>query len=129
MSNVIEFPRTSKRVHDNVPPLSLEKVKENLDVLKHSHIQETISIIAPILFQNLSLAGFELIDEDDASSIKDSAFLIEAIRSILFKFYGLEHPFQKISENVFKTEENGLLSITDTLELVLKIDEESVGAP
>lgn len=127
MSNVIEFPRSSKRVQQNVPPLSVEKVKENLDSLKHSHIQETISIIAPILFQNLSLAGFELIDEDDASSIKDSAFLIEAIRSILFKYYGLDHPFQKISENVFKTEENGLLSITDTLELVLKIDEESIG--
>lgn len=129
MSNVIEFPKNNKWVQNDVPAISVEKIKENLDGLKHSHIQEAISIIAPLLFQNLSLAGFELIDEDDASSIKDSAFLIEAIRSMLFKYYGLEHPFQKISENVFKTEENGLLSITDTLELVLKIDEESVGAP
>ena len=126
MSNVIKFPRMSKRTQD-ASTLSEEAVKENLDILKHSHIQETISIVAPILFQNFSLAGFELVDEDDASSIKDSAFLIEAMRSMLFKHYGLEHPFQKISENVFKTEENGLLSITDTLELVLKIDEESVG--
>jgi hypothetical protein len=126
-NNIIKFPKSKIMQKGADAPVNMEEIKNNIDIVKQTHIQETISLIAPMLFQQLSLAGFELIEEDDdAESIKDSAFLIESIRSILFKYYGMDHPFQKISQNVFNVEENGLLSITDTLDLVLKIDEERV---
>jgi hypothetical protein len=125
--NIIKFPKSKIIQKGADAPVNLEEIKNNIDMVKQTHIQETIALIAPMLFQQLSLAGFELIEEDDdAESIKDSAFLIESIRSILFKYYGLIHPFQKISQNVFDIEESGLLCIKDTLELVLKIDEERV---
>ena len=124
--NVISFPENRIIKRNLSPELKMEDVKDKLEAVKHTHVQETISLIAPMLYQQLSLAGFELIDDEDESveAIKDTAFLIESIRSVLFKYYGLEHPFQKIAQNVFKAEESGLLSITDTLDLVLKMDEE-----
>lgn len=122
--NVIEFPK-NKIVSQRVD-ISEETVKQNLDDIKHTHIQETISVIAPMLFQQLAIAGFDLMDDEDVGSIKDGAFIVEALRSILFKYYDLDHPFQKISENVFEIKENGLLTIKDTLDLVLKIDEERI---
>lgn len=123
-SNIINFPK-EKIIQKGTPPENINEIKLSVDGVKHTHIQETITVIAPMLFQQLSIAGFDLMDDEDVNSVKDGAFLIESLRSILFKYYDLEHPFQKISDNVFKVEENGLLSIVDTLELVLKIDEES----
>lgn len=123
--NIIEFPK-DKILSRAKNPVNIDEIKESIDSVKHTHIQEAITLIAPMLFQQLSVAGFDLMDDDDAESLKDGAFLVEAIRSILFKYYGLKHPFQKISENVFEIEENGILSIKDTLDLVLKIDEERV---
>lgn len=120
-NNVIEFPRDKMGSPNRLP--TAENVKENIDAVKMMHIQETISLIAPLLFQQLSMAGFEIDDEDNEDSYKDSAFLIESLRSILFRYYELDHPFQKISENVFKSEENGLLSVVDTLQLNLKKEE------
>lgn len=124
-NNVITFPKSKIVQKGATPPSTPEEIKMNLDCVKYNHVQETISLIAPMIFQQLSLAGFELMEDEDIDSIKDTAFLIEAIKAMLYKYYELEHPFQKIAQNVF-TENNGLLSITDTLELVLRLDEERV---
>jgi hypothetical protein len=112
--NVIIFPK--EKVGGRLPPTE-QDVKDNLDTFKHTHIQETVSLIAPILFQHIELAGFDIFeDDDDEDSLKESALLVEAIRAILCKYYGLEHPFQKLSKNIFKIEEDGLLTIVDILD-------------
>ena len=123
MSNIITFPREKIYNKEN-PPTSLEEIKSNLDNIKQIHIQETISLIAPLIFQQLSIAGFELLDDDDPESLKEGAFLVEAIRSMLLKYYDIEHPFQKIAENVFNLEEDGVLSLKESLEILLP-DEDS----
>ena len=66
--------------------------------------------------------GSELIkdvDEEETFAIKDGALIIEAIRSILCKHYGIFHPFQPLSEAVFELdpEEEGALKIVDTLNI------------
>jgi hypothetical protein len=115
--NVIIFPR--EKVGGRVSPTE-QDIKDNLDTFKYTHIQETVSLVAPILFQHISLAGFDIFEDDDSDeSLKESAFLVEAIRAILCKYYGLDHPFQKLSQNLFKIEEDGLLSIVDKIELEL----------
>ena len=52
---------------------------------------------------------------------KDGAFIVESLRAIMCKYYGIYHPFQQIAEKVFSenTEELGTLKIVDSLNLDL----------
>ena len=61
-------------------------------------------------------------DEDDLPDIKDGAFIIEAIRSFMCKHYGLYHPFQQVTENIFTQDEEdiNILKIVDELNVTLK---------
>lgn len=115
--NVVRFPKTStKREPD------LEEIQQNLDMMKHYHIQETIAILAPIIFTNLGIAGFDLDDEADREELKDGAFLMESLRSIMCKHYGIYHPFQEIAESIFSpdAEDDGALRIADSLQIEFK---------
>jgi len=121
-NNVILFPRS--RYLSDEEPLSVETVKHSTDMMRHYHVQETISTIAPMIFNQLDLAGFEIGDEE-SDNIKDGAFIIESIRSILCKHYDLYHPFQQIAENVFYPdgEDTNTLRIADSLNVTLKNSE------
>jgi hypothetical protein len=118
LNNVVMFPRKNIKDPKNV---TLEDVQNNLNMAKHYHIQETIANIAPIIFNQLEVSGFTVSDDED-ENIKEGAFLIEALRSIMCKHYNMFHPFQQISENVFipDLEEEGALRIVDNLNLNLK---------
>jgi len=118
LNNVVMFPRKNIKDPKNV---TLEDVQNNLNMAKHYHIQETIANIAPIIFNQLEVSGFTVSDDED-ENIKEGAFLIEALRSIMCKHYNMFHPFQQISENVFipDLEEDGALRIVDNLNLNLK---------
>lgn len=122
-NNVITFPKQSPRV--GAAP-SLDSIQQSVDMMKHYHIQETIATIAPIIFTQLDIAGFPLPDDDDDDNfegdiIKDSAFIIEALRAMMNRHYGLYHPFQLIADNVFESHDDGMsLRIVDALDLNLK---------
>lgn len=120
-NNVIEFP---KKNINNKPSVSLEEIQQNLEMMKHYHIQETIANLAPIVFNQLEIAGFSVADEETAD-IKDGAFIVEALRSLMCKYYGIYHPFQQISDGVFSPDEQeiGALRIVDKLNLELKKSE------
>jgi hypothetical protein len=120
MSNIINFPKEKIIQKENLPK-DFNEIKVSVDGMKYAHIQETVSVIIPMIFQQLSVAGFDIIDDDDEqTSLKDGAFLVEAIRSILHKYYELPHPFQKISDSVFTIQDNGVLLVADELCLSLK---------
>jgi hypothetical protein len=115
-NNVVVFPREYKG------PVSLEQITENLDMMKHYHIQETISNIAPMIFNQLDIAGFSfdsIEDLESEDSLKEGAFIIESIRAALCKHYGIYHPFQELSEKVFEIDDITVpsLKIVDSLEL------------
>lgn len=120
-NNVISFP---KPYIGPTPTLSGEEINRKMDMMKLYHIQETIANIAPMIFNQLDLAGFDISDEE-VMDIKDGAFLVEALRSIMCKYYGMYHPFQQISQNVFfpDQEEIGALKIADSINLNLKKSE------
>lgn len=120
-NNVISFP---KPYIGPTPILNGEEITRKMDMMKLYHIQETIANIAPMIFNQLDLAGFDISDEE-TMDIKDGAFLVEALRSIMCKYYGMYHPFQQISQNVFfpDQEEIGALKIADSINLNLKKSE------
>ncbi len=117
-NNVLIFPKKSTNAKDIK---NLEEVQYNLEMMKHYHIQETILNLAPILFNQLDIAGFGL-DEDDRDDVKDGAFIVEALRSMMCKYYGIYHPFQDIAEKIFceEKEEEGVFKIVDKLNIKFK---------
>jgi hypothetical protein len=116
-NNVITFPKPY-----NGPNVNLERITENLDMMKHYHMQETISNITPLLFTQLDIAGFSFDDPESLeseSSLKEGAFIIEAIRSVLCRHYGIYHPFQELSEKVFIIDDIEIpsLKVVDSLNI------------
>jgi len=113
-NNVVNFPKKHQNLQS---PQSIEEVEDNMELIRQFHIQETIETIMPKLFDQLSLAGFEPAEED--GDIKDGAFVIEAVRSLLLKSYGIDHPFQEICENIFEDAEDGMLSLSDKIKIIV----------
>ena len=113
-NNVIMFPNNKVK---NQGPKTLEEINNNMDMIRQVHVGETISTIAPMLFEQLAIAGFEF--SEDGSDLKHGAFLVESIRSLLMHSYEMGHPFQEIAESVFIPEGDGL-RITDKLDIVFK---------
>jgi len=118
-NNIIQFPKANLRAP--VEEVVMEDITRNVESVKHYHIQETIANLAPIIFNTLEVAGFGISD-DDNTDIKDGAFIIESLRSLMCKYYDIYHPFQQIAENVFSPdkEEVGALRIADSLNIELK---------
>lgn len=117
-NNIVVFPKTFVQSKEQQ---QIEDIQHNLDMMKHYHIQETITNLAPLIFNQLDIAGFGLTDDID-EDIKDGAFIVESLRSIMCKHYEIFHPFQVIAENIFeenKKDPEGAYRIVDKIELDL----------
>jgi hypothetical protein len=116
--NVIKFPDRGRAM-----PMTQEDVTSNVNMVKYTHINETLGAVIPILFSNIEMAGFDLSvgDEDEFDhNIKDGSLIVESVRSILCKYYDMYHPFQDIAEEVFKKEDENVYSIVDSLVIEFK---------
>jgi hypothetical protein len=121
VTNIIQFP--NKNLNRENITLTVETIKSNLDDVKLFHINETISAIIPGLLQQMALAGFDVTDDESKVSIKDGAFLVEAMKSMLCRHHNIKHPFQKIAEEIFINQhEDGSLEMAEKLSLNLIID-------
>lgn len=120
-NNIVQFPKEYNGPLIN--GISIEEINENVNMVKYYHIQETIENLVPIIFNTLEISGFDVIyDEDDISNISDGALIVESIRAILCRHYGIFHPFQVIAENVFEEDDEGAgsLKIKDSLNIDMK---------
>ena len=123
-NNIVLFPyRDNPR---NIMPQTIEEVIENMDDVRQVHIQESLENMMPMLFDRLSLAGFNL-DDEDPNITKHGALVVEAVRSFLCKVYGMDHPLQIIANNLFEMEDDGNLSIAENVTITIsnKTDNES----
>jgi len=122
MGNVIQFPGINK----NPSVIQKEKIATDMSTVKFNHIHETLQILIPKLFNDISLAGFDVVpeEESDNENLKDSAMIVESIRSILCKYYEIKHPIQEISQSFFIEGEDGTISVTKHLDLNLEDYEE-----
>lgn len=123
-NNVITFPKKNNNLSKTK---TVEEINQNLEMMNHYHIQETISNIAPMIFNQLEISGFSVSDEEPLG-IKYGAFIIESLRSIMCSHYDLYHPFQRIADSVFidNLEEHGTLKIVEKLDLDLKPDDDDI---
>ena len=125
-NNVVMFPKSYNGPKEVITP---EDIDKKIDFMKQFHIQETITTIATMVFNQLDISGFSFADEldDNADTIKDGALIIESLRSIMCKHYGIYHPFQKLSDEIFyhDGEDPNLLKIADNLNIKLKEDVET----
>ncbi len=97
-------------------------IKENIEMLRAVHIEETIASMAPAIFSHLEIAGFFIPEDDDM--YKDGTMIIESIRSLMLKLYGESHPFQKIAEEIFQIDEKtgDVGFVKDSIIIDLKIE-------
>lgn len=120
-SNVIVFPRENLRQQ----PMTETDIANSVNMVKYNHVAETMSIIIPMLFNNIELAGFNIIPDEDEidENIKDGSLLVESIRSLLCKYHGIKHPFQELAETVFLNQDDGTLLLNKKIEIELQQDE------
>lgn len=126
MDNVIPFPKNNN--NPNTIPLDIEEVDDKIQQLKNHHINETLATVIPMLFSYLESAGFDFgtMDEDeeglDDPNLKDGAFMVEAVRSLLCKHHDMDHPFQIISEKIFEPDlsNKGVFSLAKKLHIEFK---------
>jgi hypothetical protein len=111
------FPNPGKP-HQTV---SVEKTTYDVTMVKMNHINEALETIIPMLFNNITIAGFDIVpdEEDDDSNLKDNALVVESIRSILCKYYDMKHPLQEVAEEFFFHKEEGVLAVTKHLDVDL----------
>lgn len=122
-NNVVVFPKENKNIKKMI---SIEEINKNVEQMSLFHIQESIASLVPIIFTQMDIAGFSPTDEQIEEDIKDGAFLVEALRSMMCKHYGIYHPFQRLADGIFKDhpDEDGVLRIVDEIEMDLREDEE-----
>ena len=114
-NNVIQFPLRNSRA-----PITIEQVDENLDLVRQIHIQETLELVIPKLFESFSVAGFVTEDEDCNEFLKHGAMIVEAARSFLCKASGIDHPIQLIAENMFEqVDGEGTLEVSDKVKIII----------
>lgn len=116
-NNIIMFPVKNQNPHG---PQTIEEVADKLYAVRQVHIQETLELVVPKLFENFSIAGFSPDDDDSFLFLKDGAMIVEAARSFLCKISGISHPLQLIAENMFEqTDDEGNLEISDKIKIVI----------
>lgn len=116
-NNIIVFPKENKNLQSQK---TVEEINHNMELMKHYHIQETIANIIPLIFNQLEIAGFHVSEKDD-NDLKDGAFIVESLRSIMCKYHGIYHPFQMIANSIFTPDpdEEGALKVVDSINISL----------
>lgn len=102
MSNVVQFPKEKK----GSPPQTLEEVHDNMEIVRHVHVDETMSLLTNVIFDNLALSGFNFTPEDE-SYVKDVALAFEALTSMLYKYHRMDYRLQGVADELFTLQDDG----------------------
>lgn len=120
-NNIVSFPTTTELPY--CPPKSLDEIKENIDLIRQVHVQQTLEILMESIFSQIYLAGFP-VDNDDIPSQIEGAFIAESLRAVLLNLYDIHHPFQKLIKVSFNERKDGMLEIVDEINIWLKEENE-----
>ena len=107
MNRVVKPNKTALRT--NVAPKNLEEIKGAVHYQKILKVNQVMEVLVPMLANGLTSYGINLSTEKEAKQI---AFLIESLRSLLYKFMELNHPIQTIADELFEFK-NGTFTIKD----------------
>ena len=116
-NNVISFPKSS-RISQS--PQSIEEIYTNLDTLKRLHVDETLILVSSMLLEQLAIVGFDYTSEDgEEFAAKETVFFFEALQALLFKKYGMDHPFHDLAEKLLLTNEDKSITMRDDAKEVI----------
>jgi hypothetical protein len=96
-TTIVKFPamNTNKSL-----PLTKDDADLSLLTIKMYYIQKSLDDIMNIVINHLEIAGFAA-DQTNLFSVKECALIAESIRSYMFTAYNLNHPMQRIADEVF----------------------------
>jgi hypothetical protein len=83
---------------------------------KTTRIEEVTEAVIINLFEDLYDNMYDFTERTDAN--KDMAFLIEAVKSILHRHDGLDHPFHALAQNYFTADAKGDLTFVGSEKIV-----------
>lgn len=118
-NNIISFP--NKTINNN--PQTYEEVEDDIENIKMYHVQRTIETVIPWLFDCLTVGGFSPADEETGDDVY-AGFMVEGIRSLLYKSCGMYHPFHKVAEKMIIASEDGSLKLVRGKQITIDIPEE-----
>ena len=92
--NVIQFPKGKF----NTPPQSVEEMVADIDRMRREAADEMANSMVPQLIGIFMANG---VDIDQHEYIKDVSMVVEASKSLLYKYFNIDHPFHEMVESVF----------------------------
>jgi hypothetical protein len=123
-TNIIVFPRDNPRVETILTP---SDVTESLEELQNYHVNEILNELMAQLIERMDAAGFDAFggEADDgahADEVKSVALILESIRSVMLRKYGIHHPFQNLSRKLFvqDSENENCWRIADNIRMSLR---------
>lgn len=117
LNNVIMFPGISR----NRPPQSLEEIFKNVELAKTTRIEEVTEVVVVNMFEDLFDNNYDFTERNDAN--KDMAFLIEAVKALMHRHDGLDHPFHVLAEHYFAADATGDLTFVGVTEITDVVEE------
>ena len=115
--NIIQFPKAKL----NTPPQSLEEMVDSIEKLRRETADEIANSMIPQLIGIFMANG---IDADQHEYIKDVSMIVESSKSLLYKYYNIEHPFHEMIESVFEFSYNDDDTVDYTYSLPTETEEE-----
>lgn len=115
-AKIINFPVKNTRISP-APPPDEESIMAGVDSMKLIHVNETLVAASQMLFERLHVAGFDFSEFKSENELKYGSFLVEALHSLLCKYYDVDHPFQTIAEKVFVRDEDNEFKVADKLNI------------
>lgn len=94
-TNVIKFPKVVER---QVP--TVEQIQSNIEQEREYQIDQSAELLANMLLESLSVAGFRL--ENNDLIVKEVCFAMEGIRALVAKYHKAEHPFHQLAATMFR---------------------------
>ena len=122
--NIIRFP-IQKR---NGDPPTVEEIKENIITQKEEQIEEISEILANMLLEQISSAGF-LVTSDE-KTVKELCFCMEALKALMCKYYDIEHSFHAFADACFHhVDDDRIAFIAPVFKETIKVKEEPSDNP
>lgn len=95
MTNVIPFPKGK----NNAPPQSVEETMASVESNRREVIDYLVDDCCAFIFNRLYDEGFDLADDD---CTKQTALVVESLKSALLATVNIHHPLQELSEKIFQ---------------------------
>ena len=114
--NIILFPKSKK----GSPPQTVEEIQNSVTQLRLEHINEMMEVVVPNIVDIFENIGIIVHDHE---YIKDVALLLESIKSLIYKYNGLNHSFHELADNIFQYTVQDDESVAYTFTLPTKEEE------